>query len=256
MRVITLNLNGIRSAVSKGVTTWLAAQNADIILLQEVRATPVQIPNLETLGLSGYHAHWFAAEKAGYSGVGILSKLEPRSVTRGFGNAEFDSEGRIITADFGAFKAISAYFPSGSSGEDRQAAKYRFLDAFAPHLEGLKSSGEVLVGGDFNIAHHKIDIRNWRSNQNASGFLPEEREWLTARLNDGWCDVLRNHVGADAVVYSWWSNRGRARANDVGWRIDYQLATPMLGKSVMQASIYREVFYSDHAPLSVDYDLE
>ena len=256
VRVITLNLNGIRSAISKGVTTWLAAQNADIILLQEVRATPMQFPALETIGLSGYHAHWFAAEKAGYSGVGILSRLEPRSVTRGFGNAEFDAEGRILTADFGDFSAISAYFPSGSSSEERQAAKYRFLDAFAPHLEKLKLSGEVLIGGDFNIAHQKIDLKNWRSNQSSSGFLPEEREWMTAQLAAGWFDVLRDHVGADAAVYSWWSNRGRARQNDVGWRIDYQLVTPMLAKSVKHASIYREVFYSDHAPVTVDYDLE
>ena len=256
MRVITLNLNGIRSAISKGVTTWLAAQDADIILLQEVRATLAQIPDLETLGLGAYHAHWFAAEKAGYSGVGILSKLEPRSVTRGFGNAEFDAEGRVISADFGDFSAISAYFPSGSSSEERQAAKYRFLDAFAPHLQMLKTSGEVLVGGDFNIAHQKIDIKNWRSNQNASGFLPEEREWMTTRLGDGWSDVLREHIGADAAVYSWWSNRGRARQNDVGWRIDYQLTTQALAKCVTHAGIYREVFYSDHAPVTVDYDLE
>lgn len=256
MRVITLNLNGIRSAVSKGVTVWLAAQNADIILLQEVRATPNQIPDLETLGLSGYHAHWFAAEKAGYSGVGILSKLEPKLVTKGFGHAEFDGEGRVITADFGDFSAISAYFPSGSSSEERQAAKYRFLDAFGPHLETLKASGEVLVGGDFNIAHHKIDLKNWRSNQTASGFLPEERAWMSAQLAAGWSDVWRDHVGADAVAYSWWSNRGQARANDVGWRIDYQLATLALAQRVKHASIYREVFYSDHAPVTVDYDLE
>ena len=255
MRVITLNLNGIRSAISKGVTTWLAAQHADIILLQEVRATAAQIPDLETLGLGEYHAHWFAAEKAGYSGVGILSKRKPKSVTQGFGNAEFDAEGRIITADFGDFSAISAYFPSGSSSEDRQTAKYRFLDAFAPHLERLKLSGEVLVGGDFNIAHQKIDIKNWRSNLSNSGFLPAEREWMTVQLENGWHDVFREHVGADAAVYSWWSNRGRARQNDVGWRIDYQLTTPILAKSVKRASIYREVFYSDHAPVTVDYDL-
>ncbi len=256
MRVITLNLNGIRSAISKGVTTWLAAQDADIILLQEVRATHAQIPDLEPLGLGAYHAYWFAAEKAGYSGVGILSKLEPKSVTRGFGSAEFDAEGRVITADFGAFSAVSAYFPSGSSSEERQIAKYRFLDAFAPHLERLKSSGEVLIGGDFNIAHHEIDLKNWRSNLTASGFLPEEREWLTAQLGNGWADVLREHVGADAAVYTWWSNRGRARANDVGWRIDYQLATLALAQRVKRASVYREVFYSDHAPVTVDYDLE
>jgi exodeoxyribonuclease III len=256
VRVITLNLNGIRSAISRGVTTWLVAQKADIILLQEVRATQMQIPDLEMLGLGEYHAHWFAAEKAGYSGVGILSKLEPRSVMRGFGSTEFDGEGRVISADFGDFTAISAYFPSGSSSHERQVAKYRFLEAFAPHLKMLKASGEVLIGGDFNIAHQRIDLKNWRSNLTSSGFLPEEREWMTAQLADGWSDVLREHVGADAAVYSWWSNRGRARQNDVGWRIDYQLATPMLAKSVAQASVYREVFYSDHAPVTVDYDLE
>ncbi len=255
MRVITLNLNGIRSASSKNLGAWLAAQHVDILLLQEVRASPDQLPSLETLGLKGYHAFWNPSERPGYSGVGIVSKQSPIGVTRGFGNAEFDPEGRIITADYGAFKAVSAYFPSGSSSEARQEAKYRFLDAFAPHLEGLRKSGEVIVGGDLNIAHHKIDLKNWRSNQTASGFLPEERAWMTRTLEAGWHDVFREHVGPETAVYSWWSNRGRARENDVGWRIDYQLATPGLAKAVTTGAIYREAFFSDHAPVTVEYAL-
>jgi exodeoxyribonuclease-3 len=256
MRVITMNLNGIRSAASKGVGAWLEAQSADIILLQEVRAEAHQLPALETLGVHGYHAFWNPSARPGYSGVGILSKLEPVSVTTGFGSTEFDPEGRIITADFGAFKAVSAYFPSGSSSAERQEAKYRFLEEFAPFLERLRVAGEVVLGGDLNIAHHKVDLKNWRSNQNASGFLPEERAWMTRTLETGWHDVVRQHVGAETEIYSWWSNRGRARENNVGWRIDYQLSTPALSRVVQHAAIYRDSFFSDHAPVTVDYNLE
>jgi exodeoxyribonuclease III len=254
MRVITLNLNGIRSATTKGLWEWLSTQDADIICLQEVRAQEHQLPDLEPLGLNTYHAHWNPAERPGYSGVGILSKLEPNTVTRGFGSSEFDGEGRTIRADFDAFSVMSAYLPSGSSGEDRQAAKYRFLDAFLPHLEMVRNEREVLVCGDFNIAHRKVDIKNWRSNQNSSGFLPEERAWMDDLLSRGWRDVFREHVGADAEIYSWWSNRGRARENDVGWRIDYQMGTSRFGDAVRGARVYRERFFSDHAPVIVDYE--
>jgi exodeoxyribonuclease III len=253
VRVITLNLNGIRSATTKGVWAWLSAQDADIICLQEVRALEHQLPDLETFGLRGYHAHWNAAERPGYSGVGILSRLEPRAITRGFQSEEFDGEGRTIRADFGDWSVMSAYLPSGSSGEERQAAKYRFLNEFLPHLETLKNGCAVLVCGDFNIAHHKVDIKNWRSNQNASGFLPEERAWMDTLLARGWRDVFRERVGVDAAIYSWWSNRGRARENDVGWRIDYQIGSSRFGESATSASVYRERFFSDHAPIIVDY---
>ncbi len=256
MRVITLNLNGIRSATTKGVWDWLQTQDADVICLQEVRAQAHQLPDLEALGLSGYHAHWNAAERPGYSGVGLLSKREPVSVSSGFGSEEFDREGRTILANFGAYSVMSAYLPSGSSGEDRQAAKYRFLDAFLPHLEGLKEKSELLVCGDYNIAHHKVDIKNWRSNQTASGFLPEERAWMDSLLSKGFRDVFREQVGAETAIYSWWSNRGRARENDVGWRIDYQIGTGKFGNASSGASVFRERFFSDHAPVIVDYALE
>jgi exodeoxyribonuclease III len=253
VRVITLNLNGIRSATLKGVWEWLVTQDADIVLLQEVRALAHQLPNLETLGLGAYHAHWNAAERAGYSGVGILSKLEPRAITTGFGSAEFDPEGRTIRADFGEYSVMSAYLPSGSSSLERQAAKYRFLAEFTPHLEGLQKDRELLICGDFNIAHQKIDIKNWRSNQQSSGFLPEERQWMDDLLSKGFRDVFREQVGAEAAIYSWWSNRGGARKNDVGWRIDYQVGTKKFADAATSASVYRDAFFSDHAPVIVDY---
>jgi exodeoxyribonuclease III len=249
VKVITLNVNGIRSSAQKGLIPWLKAQNPDLVLLQEVRALEHQLPDLSELGL---HAHWFAAEKAGYSGVGILSKQTPETVQHGFGNPEFDAEGRTITLMFDGFCAISAYFPSGSSSQERQAAKYRFLDAFLPYLLELQQQRQVLLGGDLNIAHHEIDIKNWRSNIGAPGFQPEERAWLTRLLESGYSDVFRNHVG-QTEHYSWWSSRGRARENNVGWRIDYQLCTAGLAARVEQGSIYREQFFSDHAPVILKF---
>jgi exodeoxyribonuclease III len=245
-----LNLNGIRSAAQKGVFAWLAAQNADLILLQEVRALAHQLPKLE--GLEDYHAFWNPAERPGYSGVAALSKLEPKSVTLGMGSSEFDTEGRIIKLEFEGFSAISAYLPSGTSGDDRQSAKYRFLDEFLPYLKNSASSHDVLVAGDFNIAHQKIDIKNWRTNQKNSGFLPEERAWVDTLIESGYHDVFRNIKG-ELEEYSWWSNRGNARANNVGWRIDYHFCTTNLATRAHSASIYREHFFSDHAPVLVDY---
>jgi exodeoxyribonuclease III len=249
VKVITLNVNGIRSSAQKGLVPWLKTQNADLVLLQEVRALESQLPDLSELNL---HAHWFAAEKLGYSGVGILSKAAPEAVRCGFGNPEFDAEGRVITAEFEGLSVVSAYFPSGSSSEERQAAKYRFLAAILPYLLELQQHGEVLLGGDLNIAHHEIDIKNWRSNIGAPGFQPEERAWLSGLLESGYSDVFRDHVG-QTEHYSWWSSRGRARANNVGWRIDYQLCTANLAARVEQASIYREQFFSDHAPVILEF---
>jgi exodeoxyribonuclease III len=250
VRVITLNLNGIRSAAQKGVFAWLASQNADLILFQEVRAQAHQLPKLE--GFEHYHAFWNAAERPGYSGVGALSKLEPKGVTLGMGSNEFDAEGRIIKLEFEQFQAISAYLPSGTSGEDRQNAKYRFLDQFLPYLQNCASGHDVLVAGDFNIAHQKIDLKNWRSNQTNSGFLPKERAWLDTLIETGFHDVFRSIVG-QTEHYSWWSNRGNARANNVGWRIDYHFCTATLAARAANASIYREQFFSDHAPVIIDY---
>jgi exodeoxyribonuclease III len=251
MKVITLNVNGIRSATQKGLLEWLILENPDIILLQEVRALEHQLPAL--IGLEAYQAFWFAAQKPGYSGVGILSKFKPNTVQYGFGSEEFDAEGRVLRVEFDGFSAISAYFPSGSSSAERQAAKYRFLAEFEPWIQQLKQDGEVLIGGDFNIAHMQIDLKNWRSNLESSGFLPDERAWMSRILATGFVDVFRTHVG-QTEHFSWWSNRGRARQNNIGWRIDYQLCSTTLAARVKSARIYREQFYSDHAPVILEFD--
>jgi exodeoxyribonuclease III len=250
---MTFNLNGIRSAHNKGAFAWLAEQQPEIILLQEVRALEHQLPDL---GLKGYRAFWNPAQKPGYSGVGILTKLEPKSVSFGIDSSEFDTEGRVLRAEFDGFDVVSAYIPSGSSGEERQAAKMRFLAEFLMHLEGLKADGrELIVGGDFNIAHQKIDLKNWRANQNQSGFLPEDRAWIDGLLELGWCDTFRDLVGQDAVHYSWWSARGGARAKNVGWRLDYQFTTPQLAAVASNPRIHNEHIFSDHAPVILEYQI-
>jgi exodeoxyribonuclease III len=252
MRVITLNLNGIRSASSKGALDWLATMDADVILLQEVRAQSHHLPDVL---IPGYHAFWNLAQKPGYSGVGVLTRLEPRNVVYGIGKPEFDAEGRVLRADFEGWSAASVYVPSGSSGEERQKFKMLFLDAFLGHTDTLNKSGqEIVIGGDFNIAHKEIDLKNWRANQKNSGFLPDERAWVDALLGSGWHDTFRDAVGADAVHYSWWSNRGRARENDVGWRLDYQFSTPGMAGVVQDGSIYKDQFFSDHAPVVMNFD--
>jgi exodeoxyribonuclease III len=250
---MTFNLNGIRSAHSKGAFAWLAEQQPEIILLQEVRALEHQLPDL---GLKDYHAFWNPALKAGYSGVGILTKLEPKSVSFGIDSSEFDGEGRVLRAEFDGFDVVSAYIPSGSSGEERQAAKMRFLAEFLVYLEGLKASGrELIVGGDFNIAHQKIDLKNWRGNQNQSGFLPEDRAWIDSLLELGWRDSFRDLVGQEAVHYSWWSARGGARAKNVGWRLDYQFTTPKLAVLASNPRIHSSDLFSDHAPVILEYQI-
>jgi exodeoxyribonuclease-3 len=254
VRVITLNLNGIRSAASKGAFDWLAQQDADVILLQEVRAQEHQIPPEI---LEGYVAYWNLAEKPGYSGVGALTRLTPKRVTRGIGMPDFDAEGRVLQLEFKDWNALSVYVPSGSSGEARQVVKMRFLEAFLEHAAQLGREGkDVLMAGDFNIAHRQIDLKNWRSNQQNSGFLPEERAWLDQLLGVGYADTFRDLVGPEAVHYSWWSNRGRARENDVGWRLDYHFCTPGLSGRARQASIYRDRFFSDHAPVLIEYSVD
>ena len=251
MKVITLNVNGIRSATQKGLLEWLNKENADFILLQEVRALESQLPDLTVL--EAYHSYWYAAQKPGYSGVGILSKTKPKTVQYGFGSEEFDAEGRVLRLEFEGFSVVSAYFPSGSSSAERQLAKYRFLAAFEPWMQQLKQMGDVLIGGDLNIAHQEIDLKNWRSNLQSSGFLPDERAWMTRVLENGFEDVFRTHVG-QTEHYSWWSSRGRARQNNVGWRIDYQLCTSNLAARVKSAAIYRAQFYSDHAPVILEFE--
>ncbi|MDO8347074.1 MAG: exodeoxyribonuclease III [Rugosibacter sp.] len=260
LRIITLNFNGIRSAAKKGAFDWLATQNADIVCGQELKAQLGEIPAVPPAPTFS-HASFHCAEKKGYSGVGIYSRCTPDRIIEGFGNAEFDAEGRYIQADFGRLSVVSLYLPSGSSSPQRQEAKFRFLDQFRPLLEQLAADArrdgrEVVLCGDWNIAHREIDLKNWKSNQKNSGFLPEERAWIGSVFDDlGWVDVYRRlYPEATGEAYTWWSNRGQAWARNVGWRIDYQIATPGFAATARRAEVYREQRFSDHAPLGVDYD--
>ena len=256
MRVISLNLNGIRSAAAKGVFPWLARQNADIVCLQELKA---QIPDLteEMLAPANFRGAFHAAEKKGYSGVGLYSRHAPKKIQSGLGVPNVDAEGRFLRADFKDFSVISLYLPSGSSSPERQQAKFAFMDVFLPKLKALrKEKREFIICGDWNIAHKQIDLKNWRSNQKNSGFLPEERAWLTTLFDElGWIDVFRT-LNQQPEQYTWWSNRGQAWAKNVGWRIDYQIATPGIAAKAKSVSIYKDERFSDHAPLTIDYDFE
>jgi len=255
MRVITLNVNGIRSAASKGLFPWLAQQNADVICLQEVRAREDQFAGHD-IALPGYHAAYYPAERPGYAGTALYSRQEPQRLVRGFGVSEFDQEGRYLEAQFPEVAVVSLYLPSGSSGPERQASKDRFLKKFMPHLRALRRRRRpYILCGDWNIAHREIDLKNWKSNQKNSGFLPHERAWLDELFDDvGFIDAFR-HVHAGPDQYTWWSNRGQAWANNVGWRIDYQVASPALAGAPRAAQIYKAARFSDHAPLIMDYEL-
>jgi len=252
MRIISANLNGIRSAANKGFFDWLPQTGADVVCLQELKA---QLPDMSEamLAPAGYHGFFHPAEKKGYSGVGIYSRKQPDAVIEGLGIPDIDMEGRYLRADFGPLSVISLYLPSGSSGEERQTIKFAFLERFLPHMRQMLAEGrEIVVCGDWNIAHQPIDLKNWKGNLKNSGFLPEERAWLTELLGLGWVDVWRT-LYPEAPGYTWWSNRGQAYAKDVGWRIDYQITTPGLAQRALSASIYKEVKFSDHAPLIMDY---
>jgi exodeoxyribonuclease III len=253
LKVITLNVNGIRSAERKGLFRWLPRQKADIVCLQEVKAHEADLTP-QMLAPKGYLGHFHCAQKKGYAGVALYSRVKPDKVTCGFGEREFDDEGRYVEAHFGKLAVISVYLPSGSAGPHRQASKFRFLKCFIEHLEALKKRGnEVILCGDWNIAHKEIDLRNWRSNQKNSGFLPEERAWLTRVFEEhGFVDVFRR-LNQKPDQYTWWSNRGQAWAKNVGWRIDYQIATPGVAKTAKKESIYLKQRFSDHAPLTIDY---
>ena len=258
-RLITLNLNGIRSAANKGFVEWAAQTGADCMGVQEVKAQAADLADrFETVaGMPGY---FHFAEKKGYSGVGLYSRKAPSEVIVGLGNAEFDAEGRYVETRYDTakrkFSVISCYFPSGSSGEERQAAKFRFLGVLYPHLVALKAAREFILVGDVNIAHQNIDLKNWRSNQKNSGFTPEERAWMTRLLAEaGLVDVFRT-LNPHPEQYTWWSNRGQAWANNVGWRLDYHLATPATAALARREAIYLDQRFSDHAPLTIDYDFD
>lgn len=257
MRIITANLNGIRSAVNKGFLRWIQLQNADIVCLQELKAQATDM-TLEMHAPKGYFGYFHYAEKKGYSGVGIYCKRKPDQVIEGLDIKDIDAEGRYLECRFGNLSVVSLYLPSGSSGEERQTFKFSVMARFMPHLEALKASGrEVIVCGDWNIAHQEIDLKNYKGNKKNSGFLPEERAWLTRLLSEvGWVDVYRKlHPNDTDACYTWWSNRGEAYEKNVGWRIDYQVATPNLAQKALQTSIYKTERFSDHAPLIVDYAL-
>ncbi len=256
MRVITLNVNGIRSAASKGLFDWLARQRADVVCLQEVKAQERDLTN-EMHAPKGFHGFFNCAEKKGYAGVALYCGREPDKVHHGVGSKEHDNEGRYLQADFGKLSIVSIYLPSGSAGPHRQESKNRFLDHFAPMLKKLRHAGhEYILCGDWNIAHKEIDLKNWRSNQKNSGFLPEERAWLTTVFDDlGWVDVFRT-LNNKPGQYTWWSNRGQAWTKNVGWRIDYQIATPGIASKAEKERIYRDRRFSDHAPLIIDYDYQ
>jgi len=254
-RLITLNLNGIRSAANKGFVEWVSLAGADCMGVQEVKAQAADVAG-RFENVAGLDGHFHYAEKKGYSGVGVYTKKAPSAVITGFDGGEFDAEGRYVEARFDTakrkFSVISCYFPSGSSGEERQAAKFRFLAALLPHLMALKAEREFVLLGDINIAHQEIDLKNWKSNRKNSGFLPEERAWMTGLLDEGMVDVFRT-LNPNPEQYTWWSNRGQAWAKNVGWRIDYQLATPGIAATAQRAEIYLDQRFSDHAPLTIDY---
>ena len=256
MLITTANVNGIRAAERKGFPSWITQRSPDVLCLQETKAKVHQLSD-ELTAPEGYHAYYHDAEKPGYSGVAIWAKQAPDRIIEGIGFDDIDREGRYLQVDFGKLSIVSLYLPSGTSGDERQNFKYTVLDRFAEHLTKLKRKRRHYVFcGDFNIAHKKIDIKNWRSNQKNSGFLPEERAWFDRMLDEiGYIDAFRE-VNQDADQYTWWSNRANAWANNVGWRIDYHVVSPSLKGRVIDADIYRDTKFSDHAPLSIRYDLD
>jgi exodeoxyribonuclease-3 len=258
-KLVSLNLNGIRSATSKGLEAWLDQTRPDCIGVQEVKAQAGDVAG-RFEELSGLRGHFHFAEKKGYSGVGLYTRHEPSDVRIGYGSPEFDAEGRYVELRFDTpqrkLSLISCYFPSGSSGDERQQAKFRFLDQIYPHLQQLKKEREFILVGDVNIAHKEMDLKNWKGNLKNSGFLPEERAWMTRLLGEGGLvDVYRQlQPEATEAAYTWWSNRGQAYAKNVGWRIDYHLATPTLAARARTEAVYKGEKFSDHAPLTIAYE--
>lgn len=252
--VTSFNANGIRSATTKGFLPWFLAHDVDVLCVQELKAQDGDLRG-DVRCPAGYEPFFHFAQRKGYSGCAIWTRLPVEGVSRGFGVPEFDDEGRYVRVDFKDLSVISVYFPSGSMNEDRQASKYRFLAAFLPHLERLREEKrDFLLCGDFNIAHKEIDLKNWKSNRDHSGFLPEERAWMTKLFDEcGWVDVFRC-LDPNPDRYTWWSQRGRAREKNVGWRIDYQIATPELAAKAVKTDIYAAEKFSDHAPLTIRYD--
>jgi len=253
LKIITANLNGIRSALKKGFFTWLEKQKADVICLQELKAQANDVQKLGDI-LPGYHSYFHFAEKKGYSGVGIYSRHQAKNVITGLGWESADQEGRYVAIDLDGLHIASLYMPSGTSGDHRQTIKFDFLNRYAAYLNALrKQDKNYIICGDWNIAHKAIDLKNWRANQKNSGFLPEERAWMDVLFTEmEYVDAFRE-VNQENEQYTWWSQRGRAREKNVGWRIDYQVVSSNLKSHIKSAEIYKEEYFSDHAPLVMEY---
>lgn len=255
MKIITYNVNGIRSAISKNWLGWLQATDADVVCLQEIKASPEQLIDLLLLEQMGYEHYWYPAEKKGYSGTAILTKHTPKHVEYGCGIRDYDREGRIIRADFENHSVMSAYFPSGSSGDERQDFKFRFLDDFQTYTNKLVANyPRLIISGDYNICHRPIDIHNPKSNANSSGFLPAEREWMDEFINSGFIDTFR-HFNSEPHHYTWWSFRANSRNKNLGWRIDYHMATTALSDQLKRAAILAEAKHSDHCPVLLELNV-
>ncbi len=252
-RIITYNVNGIRAAMGKGLTDWMKQSKPDILCVQEIKANPEQVGVLEFEEM-GYHHYWYPAQKKGYSGVAIFSKIKPDRVEYGCGIKEYDDEGRFLRADYGDTSVVSVYHPSGSSGDERQEFKMKWLADFQVYVTKLKQKRPKLVlSGDYNICHKAIDIHNPVSNANTSGFLPEEREWFEGFVKSGFIDAFR-HFNQDPHQYSWWSYRANARAKNLGWRIDYNMVTENLKPQLRRSVILSDAMHSDHCPVLLDVD--
>jgi exodeoxyribonuclease-3 len=253
MKIISYNVNGIRAAERKGLSDWLRQENPDVVCFQELKANEDQIDTAVFKDL-GYHIYWHSAEKKGYSGVGIFSKTEPKHVEMGCGMSKYDREGRVIRADFNDFSIMNTYMPSGSSGDSRQDFKMQWLADFRNYIQELKKDfPKLLICGDYNICHQAIDIHDPVRNKTSSGFLPEEREWMTEFLKDGFIDTFR-HLNKKPDQYSWWSYRSAARERNKGWRIDYHMISENLKDQLQSVDILQEIKHSDHCPIKVQLD--
>lgn len=247
MKIISYNVNGVRAAMNKGLTDWLSAEDPDVLCLQETKARPEQV-DLAAFEKLGYSSYWESAEKKGYSGVAIFGKKEPKHVEIGCGIEKYDSEGRVIRADFDNVSIMNVYMPSGTSGDERQAFKMLWLDDFYNYAHNVADEvGNLVIVGDYNIAHDEIDIHNPKGNKNNSGFLPEEREWVTRFLDSGFIDSYR-FLNPDDQRYSWWTYRFNARNNNKGWRIDYQTVTENMKDRLVRADLLNDAVHSDHCP--------
>lgn len=249
LEIVSYNVNGIRSAITKGLIDWIKSTQYDIYLFQEIKANETDIPS-ELFHDIGYQTYWFSAQKKGYSGVGVISKTTPNNIIKGMSMPKFDQEGRLIRADFNDITIINSYFPSGSSGDERQLVKMEYLDAFYQYIHALKEEKKkIIIAGDYNICHAEIDIHDPKGNKDSSGFLPEEREWMTKYFNSGFIDTFRHFHPDKKAFYSWWSFRANARNNNKGWRIDYQAATKEMETQLLDAQILMDVKHSDHCPV-------